>query len=109
MKQRIIAPEIIEALKEFDSPTVMNAIEKFEVRDRAAGYASMELKCLFPDYKPLVGYAFTATADTTLPGETRPDRLNEMLERIAQAAAAQYLCCEIRGSRSFTILVLRVT
>ena len=66
----MVSERTIEALRGFDSPTVMNAVERFAVRDRTAGYANLDLKCLFPEREPLVGYAFTAIADTT----TRPTR-----------------------------------
>jgi len=38
-----------------------NAIETFEVRPQDEGYMSMEVRCLFPDLGPMVGYAATAT------------------------------------------------
>jgi regulator of RNase E activity RraA len=51
----------LEALKRYDSPTLSNAIETFDVRPRDVGYMSMEIRCLFPDLGPMVGYAATAT------------------------------------------------
>ena len=42
---RMDLPEVIEALSQFDSATVSNAIEAFNTRDRTEGYASMELRC----------------------------------------------------------------
>lgn len=51
----------MEALKGFDSPTLSNAIETFDVRPRDVGYMSMEIRCIFPDLGPMVGYAATAT------------------------------------------------
>ena len=67
-----VSERTIEALREFDSPTVMNAVERFAIRDRTAGYANLDLQCLFPERAPLVGYAFTAIADTTTPADPRP-------------------------------------
>ena len=54
-------PAILEALKRYDSPTLSNAIESFDVRPRDEGYMSMEIRCLFPELGPMVGYAATAT------------------------------------------------
>ncbi|HEX2680001.1 MAG TPA: RraA family protein [Candidatus Dormibacteraeota bacterium] len=54
-------PAILEALKKFDSPTLSNAIETFEVRPRDEGYMSMDIRCLFPELGPMVGYAATGT------------------------------------------------
>jgi regulator of RNase E activity RraA len=62
-----LAPHHLEALGRIDSPTVANAIEAFEVRDPTEGYASLELRCLFPDLPPVVGYAVTCTADSVSP------------------------------------------
>ena len=61
----------MEALKKFDSPTLSNAIETFTIRPRDEGYMSMEVRCLFPDLGPMVGYAATATirARGQAPGE----------------------------------------
>jgi len=78
-------PEVIAALREFDSATISNAIEHFRVRDQTAAYASRELVCQFPDYKPMVGYALTCTADTTTTGDKRPMRLHAMFDLMTQS------------------------
>jgi regulator of RNase E activity RraA len=54
-------PAVLEALKSFDSPTLSNAIETFAIRPRDEGYMSMDIRCMFPELGPLVGYAATAT------------------------------------------------
>ena len=92
----VLSPELLEALRECDSPTISNAIEHFKVRDTTTGYASMELQCQFPDLKPMVGYAVTCTVDTTTAGDQRPMRLDRLLDtvRVAPKPAvivAQYL------------------
>lgn len=69
-----LSPVQIEALRRIDSPTIANAIEAFEVRDPTEGYASLELRCMFPDLPPVVGYAVTCTADSTSPGKNRPSQ-----------------------------------
>ena len=51
---------MIEALKKITSPSVANAIETFKVRPRNQGQMSSELRALFPEMGPLVGYAVTA-------------------------------------------------
>ena len=85
MKQALLRPEVIEALREFDSATVSNAIEAFDVRDPTEGYASMEVRCLFPDLPPMVGYAVTCVADSTTPGPQRPGRQMEFLDLVEAA------------------------
>jgi regulator of RNase E activity RraA len=54
-------PALLEAFRRFDSPTLSNAIETFSIRPRDEGYMSMNVRCLFPELRPLVGYAATAT------------------------------------------------
>ena len=51
---------MIEALRKISSPSVANTIETFNVRPRSQGFMSSEIRTLFPDLGPLVGYAVTA-------------------------------------------------
>src|SRR2546427_2829586 len=50
----------IAALRTLSSPTVANAIETFKVRPREAGNLSSDIRALFPELGPVVGYAVTA-------------------------------------------------
>jgi len=67
-------PSVLEALKKYDTPTLSNAIEMFDVRPRDTGYASHEVRCMFPDLGVMVGYAATATmrARGNVPGDPEP-------------------------------------
>jgi regulator of RNase E activity RraA len=58
----------LEALRRFDSPTIANAIETFDVRPAVSGFTGMDVKCLFPELGVMVGYAVTATADSQTEG-----------------------------------------
>jgi hypothetical protein len=51
---------MIDALRKITSPSVANAIETFNVRPRNQGNMSSEIRTLFPEMGPLVGYAVTA-------------------------------------------------
>ena len=51
---------MIDALRKITSPSVANAIETFNVRPRNQGQMSSEIRTLFPDLGPLVGYAVPA-------------------------------------------------
>jgi regulator of RNase E activity RraA len=51
--------KVLLDLKRFDTPTVANAIETFNFRPRSAGFMRPEIKCVFPDFAPVVGYAVT--------------------------------------------------
>jgi regulator of RNase E activity RraA len=52
---------VLEALRRYDSCTLSNAIETFDLRSRDTGYLSHEIRCIFPDLPVMVGYATTAT------------------------------------------------
>jgi len=56
-----IAPEILDKLRQYDTPTVLNVIELFEVHPRHEGFLNGEIKACFPEMEPIVGYASTAT------------------------------------------------
>ncbi len=81
-----LTAEQLEELRAIDSPTIANAIEKFEVRDPTEGYASMKLRCLFPDLPPVVGYAVTCTVDSTRPGKGDPTHYPKLLRAIDAAS-----------------------
>lgn len=51
---------MIDALRKISSPSIANGIETFNLRPRNQGQMSSEIKTLFPEMGPLVGYAVTA-------------------------------------------------
>ena len=51
----------IEMLKNYDSPTISNVIELFEIRPQTTGYLHSSIKALFPELPPMVGHAVTMT------------------------------------------------
>lgn len=57
----------LEELKEFDTPTISNAIEMFNIRPRTEGFMGPEIKCILPYKKPLIGYAATAIISSIRP------------------------------------------
>jgi regulator of RNase E activity RraA len=58
---------IIEHLRKFDTPTVCNVIELFDLRPRTAGYMDARIQACFPKLPPMVGYAATATFRSAAP------------------------------------------
>jgi 4-hydroxy-4-methyl-2-oxoglutarate aldolase len=54
-------PALLERLRGYDTPTLSNAIESFDIRPRDEGFASMDVRCMFPELGPMVGFAATAT------------------------------------------------
>ncbi len=78
--------EALEALRQFDTPTVCNVIELFGVRPRSSGYLNQTIKACFPDLPPMVGYASTATFRALSP-PSRGDAyvgLDGQVERLAE-------------------------
>ena len=62
-----VSNEELELLKQFDTPTICNVIELFDVRSRNIGYMDQRIKSNFPEMPPMVGYATTATFRSNSP------------------------------------------
>jgi 4-hydroxy-4-methyl-2-oxoglutarate aldolase len=60
----LLASVDLEKLKDFDSCTISNAIERLGVRPRNEGFLSGVARCRFPKFPPMVGYATTARIRT---------------------------------------------
>ena len=58
----------LDELAEFDTPTVCNALEKFNLRPKTEGFTSPVIRSIFPGRKPMVGYACTAKISAMQPG-----------------------------------------
>jgi 4-hydroxy-4-methyl-2-oxoglutarate aldolase len=57
----------LKLLTQYDTPTISNVIELFQVRPRSAGYMDAHIRACFPEMPPIVGYASTATMRTANP------------------------------------------
>jgi len=55
-----ITREILDKLARFDTPTICNVIELFDVRPRSAGFMDERIRAVFPELPPMVGFAATA-------------------------------------------------
>src|SRR5947209_2713409 len=55
---------VIEYLKTVDSPTLSHAIETLQIQPRHAGFTPLQIRCLFPEFGRLCGYAVTAQVET---------------------------------------------
>jgi len=62
-----IQPEVLEKLRAFDTPTICNLIELFEVRPRNTGFMDARIRACFPEMPPFVGFAATATFRSSAP------------------------------------------
>lgn len=55
-----LSNEELDALRQFDTCMVANAVETFNLRLRNTGFTSGSIRCMFEDAPPMVGYAVTA-------------------------------------------------
>jgi regulator of RNase E activity RraA len=60
-----LTEEQLAFLVSVDSPTIANAIEPLQVRDRAEGYIGGNVACQFPELGPMVGRALTVSVRDT--------------------------------------------
>ena len=63
-----LAPDQMDALRKLSTPTVSNAIELFNLRQRNHGFMSPAIRCLFPDLGVMAGFAVTARFAANQPG-----------------------------------------
>jgi regulator of RNase E activity RraA len=57
----------LELLRRYDTPTVCNVVELFDLRPRQAGYMDGRIQACYPRLPPMVGYASTATFRSASP------------------------------------------
>ncbi|HTU42341.1 MAG TPA: RraA family protein [Candidatus Aquilonibacter sp.] len=72
-----LTEEEIDALRQFDTPMVANAVETFNLRLRNTGFTNGSIHCMFPEAPPMVGYAITArlrAGEPPIKGGTFHDR-----------------------------------
>ncbi|MBB31419.1 MAG: dimethylmenaquinone methyltransferase [Gemmatimonadetes bacterium] len=67
MSTKGLSQEDLDLLRKYDTPTICNVIEIFEVRPRNEGYMDSRIKACFPEMPPMVGYASTATYRSDAP------------------------------------------
>ncbi len=68
-----LSAEQLEALRRYNSPTISNAIETFNIRQRHLGFLPHTIRCLFPDMGPIVGYAVTSQTKASYSETSSPD------------------------------------
>ncbi len=61
-----ITGQVLETLRQFDTPTICNVIELFDARSYTAGYMDGRVEAVFPDLPPMVGFASTVTCRTAV-------------------------------------------
>jgi regulator of RNase E activity RraA len=81
--------DFIRALRAVDSPTLSNAIEGLELRDKTAGYVDLTMRCLVAQPEPMVGFAVPIRIDSTTPGlRTSSIDAQAMLRRLLETIGA---------------------
>lgn len=92
----LLTEEELDALRQFDTCMVANAIDSSDVRLRNTGFADASVRCMFKDAPPMVGYAATARLRSEEPpivGGTFHDRA-AFWNRILEVPAPRILVLE---------------
>lgn len=81
-----ISSATLAKLAEFDTPTICNIIELFDVRPRNRGYMDQRIQCNFPEFPPMVGFAATAAFRSDAPpaGGDAYGSIEKQLEQFEQ-------------------------
>jgi 4-hydroxy-4-methyl-2-oxoglutarate aldolase len=62
-----ITAQTLKKLAEFDTPTICNVIELFDVLPRNRGFMDGRIRAAFPELPPMVGFAATASFRSDAP------------------------------------------
>ena len=62
-----LSSSVLAELRKYDTPTICNLLELFEVMPRTAGYMDARIQACYPKLPPMVGYAATATFRAAAP------------------------------------------
>jgi regulator of RNase E activity RraA len=92
---RLTAAEL-NALRQFDTCMIANAVETFNVRLHNTGFTDASIHCMFKDEPPMVGYAVTGrlrSGDPPIVGGTFRDRA-DFWNSILQVPAPRILVLE---------------
>jgi 4-hydroxy-4-methyl-2-oxoglutarate aldolase len=95
--ERTISATICARLAAFDSATISNAIETLDVRPRTAGYASMDIRCQFPDLSPMVGHTVTCV-HRSASESGRHTEIEDLLDVVSAAAKPVVVVVQFVGS-----------
>ena len=62
-----LSPDTLSKLRKYDTPTICNVIELFDVRPRNTGFMDSRIQAAFPELPPIVGFASTAAFRSDAP------------------------------------------
>jgi len=75
----------LDTLRRYDTPTVCNVIELFDIQPQTFGYMDGRIQSCFPEMPPMVGYAVTATFRSAAPS-TLPDAYRMQVDQLKSFA-----------------------
>lgn len=81
-----ISPEVLNLLRKYDTPTICNVVELFDLRPRSAGYMDARIQACYPRLPPMVGFATTATFRSAEPPRAG-DAYSGLAEQVASFAS----------------------
>jgi len=61
------SPAVLEQLRRYDTPTICNVVELYDLYPRTAGYMNGRIQACYPHLPPMVGFASTATFRSAAP------------------------------------------
>jgi regulator of RNase E activity RraA len=78
--------EELEELRRWPTCAISNGIELFNIRPRNEGFMLPEIKCVFPELGPMIGYAVTAvvTADSSEGRRIQPPDWWEQIGKVPE-------------------------
>ncbi|MCA1685325.1 MAG: RraA family protein, partial [Planctomycetia bacterium] len=83
MAANLLSAGQLEELRRINTPTISNAIETFNIRQRHLGFLPHRIRCLFPDLGAIVGYAVTSQTRAAYSAESGPDLTADYLRYVA--------------------------
>jgi 4-hydroxy-4-methyl-2-oxoglutarate aldolase len=85
-----LSAEELEALRRWPTCAISNAVELFNVRPRNEGFMLPDIKCIFPELGPMIGYAATALirADSPDGHRIQPPEWWEVLRGVPEPRVA---------------------
>jgi regulator of RNase E activity RraA len=83
MSTPLLSADQLEALRRYNTPTISNAIEVFNIRQRHLGFLPHRIRCLLPELGAIVGYAVTSQTRATYAADPEPDQTADYLRYVA--------------------------
>lgn len=80
---KYLSADELEELRRWPTCAIANAVELFNIRPRNEGFMLSEIKCVFPEFEPMIGYAATAVISADSPDGRRvqaPEWWEEILK-----------------------------